>query len=290
VKMMISFAILAVSYPGFAMATTSTSFLQKTEIGMHEARPYAATPNGAGIKNSSVANSAMLRKRKLGGSGLLSVQMHEVRDEASTLVNTMASTPAQRYLAGLTCWAIWAMLMFLVYMFAYHPEHEMSLVADEDADPAHIFDNEHFHCFHNSQDCMSSLFCAPLRWADTMHMANIMTYNMAFEVFIIFSLLNVITGTYILNGLFTTTIMMYGRHEIRRVLGLPRGDCEASLFDCCFVLLCPCCAIAQEARVIRDAVKASLQVTSERDAKLPAALAEPQVKPSSAKRCCWALK
>lgn len=54
-------------------------------------------------------------------------------------------------------------------------------------------------------------------------------------------------------GIFTTGAMLYFRQKMRMVLDVEHGDFRTCFLDCCFLFWCPCCAIAQEARVVQEA-------------------------------------
>jgi len=234
-------------------------FLHKTPIDMREAQPAEAASDRKLSSKMSQTGIMMLQDQRASAMELMMDQLQHVQSKAFVLIESAASSSAKRYMAGLTTWLIWAVLVFLAYMFVYQPEHEKkNLDAEEEADPIEIFHYEHFRCLQNSHDCICSVFCSPLRWADTMDMAHIMTYKLAFQIMMLFTLLNIIAGGQIGLGIFTVSLMVYGRQEIRRVLGLANHDCESCIVDCCFVFWCPCCAIAQEARVVRDAVRKKL--------------------------------
>jgi len=241
------------------MSMAAQPFLHKTPIDMKEARPAVTESDSKLSSTESQTGFVMLQDQRASSMELLMDQLQYVQSKASVLMESAASSSAKRFMAGLTTWLIWAVLVFLAYMFVYQPEHEKSSPdADEDSDPVEIFHNEHFRCLHNSHDCICSVFCSPLRWADTMDMAHVMTYKLAFQIMMLFTLLNVIAGGQIGLGVFTVSLMVYGRQEIRRVLGLANHDFESCIVDCCFIFWCPCCAIAQEARVVRDAVRTKL--------------------------------
>jgi len=233
------------------------------------------------LENGTLAGALQQKTESVENS--LTGQLHEAQSSA-TFLQKAYQNKGNAYVANLTSWAIWALLVVLCYIFVYHPEHEHGLFVPEDADPVEVFHKNHFGCFHNMHDCICTCFCLPLRWADTMDMASIFSYKVAFEIFMGLTLLNVMTGGQIVFGLFTLVAMIYGRQEIRRMLGIPYGNCQSCIFDCCFIFWCPCCAIIQEARVVRDAVHASLRALPA-SSLLPPDVEQKQMPPKKALGC-----
>lgn len=102
-----------------------------------------------------------------------------------------------------------------------------------------------FACFDEPTLCCLSCCCPAVRWADTLDIANLHNFCCAFAVYMILWSLDYIglPGTAILAGYCVAM-----RQNIRRLAGLPNGNCGTCFEDCLTYCFCWPCAIVQEAR------------------------------------------
>jgi len=153
-------------------------------------------------------------------------------------------------------WAIWIVLSLLVWRFFYPEDAELEIAPQYD--PVKTFTGSHFGCFRTPMITFCACFCPALRWADTMNLAGILRFAAAFTAFAICALLNGLTyNLSIIYGFFTCFIILLNRQKLRAKLNLPNWTCKSCCADFFYVFCCTCCAIAQEARVVRYAYQQS---------------------------------
>jgi len=200
-------------------------------------REDQATKKSTDPSNSSAevneAPAETLQQKQLPGAKFLAKHLHGTEDR-SAIFSADAKDFTKDFvkmteMGGLASWTIWAVLVFLVYLFCYNPEYEKGLLtAVDSADPVEVFYKEHFNCWHNAHDCLCACFCVPLRWADTMDIAGILTFNTAFEVFMTLSFFeryyrllrgqwHIHTGS---NGLWTPGDSASAGYSVRRLYDL----------------------------------------------------------------------
>jgi len=163
---------------------------------------------------------------------------------------------------SLLTWAIYTILLLLVYTVAYKRDGPED-VEEPGADAVETFTKSHFDCLSDSRICICAFVCPPLRWADTMDHMDVLRFSTGLTLFVILALVNEIVFSVMFLGLATTILMLYGRQEIRKKIHVQNSDVETCFLDFCFVLLCPWCAIAQEARVSRELRQAATKAGSE---------------------------
>jgi len=108
-----------------------------------------------------------------------------------------------------------------------------------------------FQCLHEPQLCLFSWCCAPIRWADSMRMANFMGFWTAFILMIFLTFLSAFGA-----GIFLLIVMVYYRQSLRALFGIAHCTCGTILIDCCAYSCCGVCAIVQEARQLEEAYQA----------------------------------
>lgn len=147
--------------------------------------------------------------------------------------------------------AIWMVLSYLVWSCAYTSSWSIEKTADYEQ-PATVFTEGHFRCFQAPQICICATFCPALRWADTVDAAGFLEASVALAAFFGCTFLNGATFTFVY-GVFTFGLMFTYRQKLRLKLGLKAWSLQSCIIDSLFVFFCPCCAIAQEARVVKYA-------------------------------------
>lgn len=106
-------------------------------------------------------------------------------------------------------------------------------------------------CFDEPTICLLACCCAPIRWADTMRMARILSFWGALTIFVGLVVLDTVCAG--LAGVVLVLLLAYYRQRIRRLFGLQSGTCMSWSEDCLAYVLCCCCAVTQEARQLEDA-------------------------------------
>mmetsp|Transcript_53181 Transcript_53181/g.116688 ORF Transcript_53181/g.116688 Transcript_53181/m.116688 type:complete len:398 (-) Transcript_53181:91-1284(-) len=110
-----------------------------------------------------------------------------------------------------------------------------------------------FECCGDFEICAMACCCAPIRWADNMDMLKLITFWLAFVVYLIFSLINS-RAWGLVPGLYTILGLVY-RQQIRRKFAMEAYTCTTCTCDCLAWSFCSCCAIVQESRHIEGACK-----------------------------------
>jgi Cys-rich protein (TIGR01571 family) len=144
-------------------------------------------------------------------------------------------------------WIIWVILALLVWHCCFPGDPEIMRVEDA----AHAFNTYHFDCMANPRICFCSFCCTGVQWADSMHFAGFMKAWIALPVFFLAALLNGLVYGFVTYGFFTSILIIHYRQHLRKKLGLKAYTCSNCLLDICFVCWCPCCAVSQEAQVLR---------------------------------------
>jgi len=116
------------------------------------------------------------------------------------------------------------------------------------------FSSGHFHCFDDSSICMCSFFCPALRWSDTVSLAGFLSFWAAFAAFQAATLTNIFINGAML-GVIPAFLMLYFRQQLRGKLTGTSWTVGSCCVDFCYVCLCPCCAIAQEARIVKEGIE-----------------------------------
>lgn len=159
-------------------------------------------------------------------------------------------------------WAIWLTLSMFVWAFVYPDEPDVEKHMDMESferDPVKTFTARHFGCFQTPMITFCACVCPALRWADTVNLAGIMRFRAAIAGFAFCALLNGLTyNTALIYGIFTWLLIVYCRQKLRARLNLPNWTCLSCCCDIFFVFCCTCCAIAQEARVVRYSYERSV--------------------------------
>mmetsp|Transcript_23032 Transcript_23032/g.42429 ORF Transcript_23032/g.42429 Transcript_23032/m.42429 type:complete len:324 (-) Transcript_23032:30-1001(-) len=155
---------------------------------------------------------------------------------------------------GLTSWAAWTFLGALAACTCYRHK-AVGLDSSIAGTPTEILARGHFNCLSDTETCACSLLCPGVRWADSATMAGAMHFWPAFLLFALMLLLNTLSHAFLNLGFFTVILLTYYRQSLRKKLGMQYCTCSTCVPDALFVLFCPCCAIAQEARSISVAYK-----------------------------------
>lgn len=168
----------------------------------------------------------------------------------------------------LISWIGWFALTLAAYFCCYRPSSPLpqrkvtsesgnhSTAADEKVDMVldELLTSGHWRCLDDASICICSFLCIGLRWADTTSLARMLGFWTALLVFSFLTFFNAATGS-VLFGLFTTFLILYFRHELRSKLGAEAWTCRSCVVDWCYVCWCPCCAVAQEARIVKTAIE-----------------------------------
>jgi Cys-rich protein (TIGR01571 family) len=164
------------------------------------------------------------------------------------------------WLGVLTTWTFLLALTLAVYFCYYRTSSPVPQrtaeepIADLDKHLETLMITGHWRCFEDANICMCSFCCPSLRWADTMSLAKLLTFWVAFALFFgVEFVSSVIFGSSI--GLLYACLMLYFRHQLRDKIGVESWTFLSLFRDFCFLCWCPCCAIAQEARIVRDAIE-----------------------------------
>lgn len=156
--------------------------------------------------------------------------------------------------SGIISWLTWLVLAGLAYFLVYpHIVPELDIAAAPSAERTML--EGHFDCFRDYRICLCACFCPGLRWADTISMSDFLPMWLAFAFYAMFAFLNYLAFGVAVFGIFTACLLLYYRQRLRSRFDLPYGTFRSVFFDCCFVMWCPWCAIAQEARAVSEGYK-----------------------------------
>mmetsp|Transcript_56000 Transcript_56000/g.133431 ORF Transcript_56000/g.133431 Transcript_56000/m.133431 type:complete len:299 (+) Transcript_56000:73-969(+) len=195
----------------------------------------------------------------------LVVSVFSQHEQALALISLAART-TEKFSEAVKDWLMQVLVLWLLYTAAgllsificYRREDGFDEEDDKDEDdiggpgPKGILHQGHFNCLSHSETCFWAIMCPSVRWADTVSATGLLGFWTAYSIFALLMLLNLLGHMSAFIGIFTTLLILYFRVGIRQRLAAP-----STVLVCCkdffFILMCPCCAIAQEARAVRRA-------------------------------------
>lgn len=115
-----------------------------------------------------------------------------------------------------------------------------------------------FGCLEEPTLFAFSCCCFAARWADTIRLAGFLTFAVAYACLVAPTVILNIVGLIVpqaaqLSSTLVIAMFVYYRQLMRRMFGLPSGDCGTIAEDCLVYTCCSCCAVVQEARQMEDA-------------------------------------
>lgn len=105
-----------------------------------------------------------------------------------------------------------------------------------------------FSCLGDTGICCWTCWCAPIRWADTMRMLGLFSFWGAMAVWLGLALLDALTLGLVF-WIALLCVQIFQRQKIRKIFDID-DSASSCVEDCLLYLLCPCCAICQEARQV----------------------------------------
>lgn len=114
-----------------------------------------------------------------------------------------------------------------------------------------VWRNHIFQCLHVPKLCLFTCFCGPVRWADTMRMANLLPFWGAFALITFFNIASLLGMG--VAGVFMLFILVYFRQQMRKMFSIDACTCQTITLDCCAYTFCSLCAMVQEARQMEEA-------------------------------------
>lgn len=160
-------------------------------------------------------------------------------------------------------WLFWLIAALLSYITCYRgispvPEKKVDGDSSNESDVLQKlqdrFSSGHFHCLEDSGICMCSFFCPALRWSDTASLAGVLIFWAAFAAFSAATLVNMFVNGAMF-GVILAFLMLYFRQQLRGQLDVPSWTVGSCCIDFFYVCLCPCCAIAQEAGIVKEGIE-----------------------------------
>lgn len=163
-------------------------------------------------------------------------------------------------------WLVWVVVAVIMYLTtAYRsamPLPERSPTAQATAADTEalekLFVNGHFRCTEDTNICICSFFCPALRWSDTESLLRFLPFRGAFAAFAGVALLSTLVSGAVLGGVLSF-LLLYYRQRLREKINLEAWTCGTCFLDFCYVCWCPCCAIAQEARIAKFGTENGLE-------------------------------
>lgn len=126
-----------------------------------------------------------------------------------------------------------------------------------------------FDCFSDPAICLFTCCCSPIRWADTLQMAGLMSFWQALGLLAGLEVLNILLLGLCVWILILITQVVF-RQKLRAKFGMDAGDCPTVAGDACLYCFCFCCAVVQEARQLEEAYKTGHRVMREAQEALAA--------------------
>lgn len=127
-----------------------------------------------------------------------------------------------------------------------------------------------FSCSEDWPICFWSVCCPGIRWADTMSEIGIHKYWSAFALFTSLYFIAMIPYATWLCWIISTSYCVYHRQEFRHKFGFEEQGGKSILTDFGTYCCCAWCAIAQEARMVKDACRVNHPVIAREEWKTTA--------------------
>jgi Cys-rich protein (TIGR01571 family) len=147
----------------------------------------------------------------------------------------------------------WVVLTIVVAYF--YRQYNSTPIIDLDASKSRFSgeDFKHGLCtwYEEPEICAYSCCCTGIRWADTMAAADVLSFTTALIIFLILMTLDMITAAVTL-WILLTLCFTYFRQTLRSNLGIISGGTTWA-WDFAIWCFCVPCAVAQEARQVKEA-------------------------------------
>lgn len=215
---------------------------------LHQGRAQQLLSNGSSLSTEEFqgAQAHFVSRQKEAAA-----QQQDITEKQPTM--ELDSRTDQGPAVLLMDWSIETLIALIFGVFFYKQKHLTGF--KEDADPRETFRTGHFTCCEDSTTCVVALCCPGLRWADTVNMSGIakgtvfLTLSTFWSLFLFFSTAALADA---FGGLCLAVLLTYYRQKLRQLLDFPHGSFASLVTDFLFALFCPCCLIAQEARVVNE--------------------------------------
>jgi len=154
------------------------------------------------------------------------------------------------------------LLILFGYLYKEHKyTHMMDAGWDENMGGASTLDNEwkyaFWDCFATPKMCFIACCCPAIRWADSMDMANQLSFWVAVSMWWVVSLFNLYVG--FLFAFVSGILGAIYRQKIRAIFKIESGTPKTIALDFFAYCCCPCVPIVQEGRTLEAAKKTDHQ-------------------------------
>lgn len=110
-------------------------------------------------------------------------------------------------------------------------------------------------CCDDFQVCLCACCCPAIRWAETLSLVDgLIIFWVGFVLYMSLTLINTITSVLVCWFALALICTAY-RQEIRAKFNFEHQGAATFIADCLLYCFCSCCAIAQEARHVEEAMK-----------------------------------
>lgn len=197
---------------------------------------------------SGVPYASALRARGIASLARLHLVNYELRTPSDPLEWSCSHPWSAWFMYGLVFWAGMTMAAF-IYASFWHRGKIPRFDQNSSLDPEATFNSSHFGCLSEPNSCLCAFVFPAVQWADTMHMAGILSFWLAFWLMAVCQLPALLFGAF---GFVLVAPLVFYRQRLREKLGVASGN-ETYVTDCFYATFCSCCLISQEARVINEA-------------------------------------
>jgi len=166
---------------------------------------------------------------------------------------------------------LWSLLSGLVaYFYSIRKEKPGSVDAEKPNEGVEVFQEwKHglFACHEDTEVTICALCCPGIRWAMTLsYVPGMLSFWVAFFIYICVELLGGLTaGT--IGWVCLALLCTAYRQELRQKFNMEQQGGMTYITDAMTYLCCTCCAIAQEARHVEDALKSGHPALQEMEEK-----------------------
>lgn len=173
----------------------------------------------------------------------------------SQFYGVMNSSYSKRVWMAFTSWVIYVIFALVIWTCCYPGPPVQAANPAGIEDPSDTLSKGHFSCLSSPGILCCACCCPGLRWADTMSSVGFLKITTGLSLAFFCAFLNGFANTCAVFGPFTILLALYYRQKLREEFKLSSWTCSNLCFDTLYIVICPWCALAQEARVVTHAMQ-----------------------------------
>lgn len=183
--------------------------------------------------------------------------IHDEFDTPVSRVKDFVLANSAELIVSAVLWV--AFVTFVAFFYQRSPRYNLDL-GSESHTPVDLVElstwrAEWYQCYQYPEAFFWACCCPCIRWGHTMDLLQFLDYWPALLLFVVFAILNQLTG-FVIFGLVLTCILVFYRQKTRKLFGMENhATCLGIMMDFLGYCFCWPCFIAQEANHVTQAKK-----------------------------------